>query len=98
MSSKRFHPISNIVDDPLQFLAEKALRKKPEEPVNLRYKIKRSKISQEQALKIWDDPENGPPEAKKRHQKEKIVDLDITRELPIKKPLSAYVHYLNEGR
>jgi hypothetical protein len=24
--------------------------------------------------------------------------LDITRELPIKKPLSAYVHFLNEGR
>ena len=49
-------------------------------------------------MKIWDDPENGPPEGKKRHQKEKIVDLDITRELPIKRPLSAYVHYLNEGR
>jgi hypothetical protein len=46
---------------------------------------------------VWDDPENGPPEAK-RQQCEKIVDLDTTRELPIKKPLSAYVHYLNEGR
>lgn len=27
-----------------------------------------------------------------------IVDLDISRELPLKKPLSAYVHFLNEGR
>ena len=25
-------------------------------------------------MKIWDDPENGPPEGKKRHQKEKIFD------------------------
>lgn len=50
-------------------------------------------------MKVWYDPENnGPPEQKKRLCKEKIMDLDITRELPIKKPLSAYVHYLNEGR
>jgi hypothetical protein len=27
-----------------------------------------------------------------------LVDLDTTRELPIKKPLSAYVHFLNEVR
>ena len=47
MNKKRFHPNANIVDDPLQFLAEKALRQKPEEPINLRYKIKRSKISNE---------------------------------------------------
>jgi hypothetical protein len=26
------------------------------------------------------------------------LDLDTTRELPIRKPLSAYVHFLNEGR
>jgi hypothetical protein len=25
-----------------------------------------------------------------------VIDLDTTRELPIKKPLSAYVHFLNE--
>ena len=25
-----------------------------------------------------------------------LVDLDTSRELPIKKPLSAYVHFLNE--
>ena len=27
-----------------------------------------------------------------------ILDLDTTRDLPVKRPLSAYVHFLNEGR
>ena len=48
--------------------------------------------------------------AKKRHVKAKqkeeaeqipgtqIVDLDTTRDLPVKRPLSAYVHFLNQGR
>ena len=37
-------------------------------------------------------------EKETEHQSEMIIDLDVTRELPVKKPLSAYVHFLNEGR
>lgn len=35
---------------------------------------------------------------KEKRRQTNIVDLDTTRDLPVKRPLSAYVHFLNEGR